>query len=300
MKPLLLLLATATLAGCGAPGAGPGAAAGRYVIGEPYQEGGIWRYPREQFDYTDTGLAIVATRPPGLTADGEVYDDSALAAAHRTLQLPAIARVTNLETGREVVVRLNDRGPAEPGRLIALTRRAVELLGASGAAPFQVRVQLLEAESRQLAATLALATPLPVATAPLETVDAEGLALPDGARQSARVQVASAGPSVTVATAIAAPAAVPLRLPEEVREVAAAPGALYVECGSFARLEYAAILQRRLAGMGARVSTDYGAPRAAAFRVRIGPLRSVADADAALDRALRAGLSDARIIVDDR
>ena len=217
MKPLLLLLATATLAGCGAPGAGPGAAAGRYVIGEPYQEGGIWRYPREQFDYTDTGLAIVATRPPGLTADGEVYDDSALAAAHRTLQLPAIARVTNLETGAR------SGGPAQrprpgrarppdcadpPGRRVA-RRLGCGAVPGAGAIAGRRKAASLPPRSRWRRRCA-------VATAPLETVDAEGWALPDGARQSARVQVASAGPSVTVATAIAAPAAVPLRLPEEV------------------------------------------------------------------------------------
>ena len=92
---------------------------------------------------------------PGLTADGEAFDQGALAAAHRTLQLPALARVTNLETGRSVLVRINDRGPDKPGRLIALTRAPLALLGASPAAPFRVRVQLMEAESRQLAAGLA-------------------------------------------------------------------------------------------------------------------------------------------------
>ena len=92
---------------------------------------------------------------------------------------------------------------------------------------------------------------------------------------------------------------VPLRLPEQVWRTAPAPGALYVECGSFTRPQYAAIMQRRLAGLDARVSTDSRAPREAAWRVRIGPLRDIAEADATLDRALAAGVSDARIIVDD-
>ena len=51
------------------------------------------------------------TAAQGLTADGEAFDQGALAAAHRTLQLPALARVTNLENGRAVLVRINDRGP---------------------------------------------------------------------------------------------------------------------------------------------------------------------------------------------
>ncbi len=292
-----LFLALA-LAGCGLRGAPP-APALHYVVGEPYRTGGVWRYPREQFTYADTGLAVVTNRGEGLTADGEVFDQGVLAAAHRTLQLPALARVTNLETGRAVLVRINDRGPENPGRLIAVTRRAATLLGASPSAPFRVRVQLMEAESRQLAAAMAPVAALQVAVAPRGAVAEQSLAPPAGAVQSSRGHVAPAAPAVAAASASAAPASVPLRLPEMVWQGAPSPGALYVECGTFARQEYAAIMQNALAGLGARVSTDYNAPRDAAWRVRIGPLRDTAEADAALDRALRAGVSDARIIVDD-
>ena len=294
LLPLALALA---LAGCGMQGRPPQPAP-HYVVGEPYQASGVWRYPREQFSGTDTGLAVVTARGPGLTADGEAFDQSVLAAAHRTLQLPALAQVTDLETGRTVLVRINDRGPANPGRLIALTRRTATLLGASATTPFRVRVQFMEAESRQLASAMATAAPLQVAVAPRSTVAEESLAPPAGAVQSNRGRVAPIGPSVAAAPAGAAPAGVPLRLPEQVWQGAPAPGALYVECGTFARQEYAAIMQNTLAGLGARVSTDYNAPRDAAWRVRIGPLRDTAEADATLDRALRAGVSDARIIVD--
>jgi len=297
-RAALLLLALA-LAGCGLHGRAPAPPAPHYVVGEPYQAGQVWRYPREQFAYADTGLAVVTTRGEGLTADGEAFDQGVLAAAHRTLQLPALAQVTDLETGRTVLVRINDRGPESPGRLIALTRRAATLLGASASAPFRVRVRLMEAESRQLAAAMATAAPLQVALAPRATVGEENLAPPTGAVQSGRGRVAPAGPSVAAAPPSAASASVPLRLPEQVWQGAPAPGALYVECGTFARQEYAAIMQNTLVGLGARVSTDYNAPRDAAWRVRIGPLRDTAEADAALDRALRAGVSDARIVVDD-
>jgi rare lipoprotein A len=293
-----LLLAALGLAGCVARPPPP-VAAPHYVVGAPYQAGAVWRYPREQFSTTDTGLAVVTNRGAGLTADGELFDQGALAAAHRTLQLPALAQVTNLENGRQILVRLNDRGPDAPGRLIALTRRAAGLLGASASAPFRVRVRLMEAESRQLAATMATVAPLQVAAAPRGTVAEESLAAPTGAAQSGRGRTAAHGPAAPAAQEGPAAPAVPLRLPEQVWQASAAPGALYVECGTFARREYADIMQRQLAGLGARVSTDYGAPREAAWRVRIGPLRDTAEADAALDRALRDGVSDARIIVDE-
>ncbi len=298
--PLAAALA-ASLAGCVPRPAGSPAPAPHYVLGQPYQTGGVWRYPREQFAGTDTGLATVASRAPGLTADGEAFDQGVLAAAHRTLQLPALARVTDLQTGRAVLVRINDRGPAEPGRLIAVTHRTAELLGETGSAPFPVRVELQETESRQLAGAMAPAAALAVATAPHDSVQAEALAPPDGAAPSARGRVAASGPTVTAAPPVAAPEAVPLRLPEQVWQLAPAPGALYVECGSFARPQYAAIMQRRLAGLGAAVvASDDRASRDATWQVRIGPLHDAAAADAALDRALRAGVSDARIIVDAR
>ncbi len=110
----LAMTAALLLASCQhAPPANP-----HYVLGAPYQAGGAWYYPRESYERSETGIATVY--PSGhadLTADGEVFDQTALAAAHQTLQLPAIARLTNLENGRQVVVRINDRGPATPHRL---------------------------------------------------------------------------------------------------------------------------------------------------------------------------------------
>ena len=100
-----------------------------YALGDPYKAGSHWYYPKESFDLEETGLASIArgdaTR---LTTDGEVFDQTALAAAHPTVQLPAIARLTNLENGREVTVRLNDRGSGDPRRLIEVTRRTALLL----------------------------------------------------------------------------------------------------------------------------------------------------------------------------
>ena len=242
-----------------------------------------------------------ATR--GLTADGEAFDPDALAAAHRTLQLPALARVTNLETGRAVLVRLNDRGPAQPGPADRGDAAAPPtLLGASGSAPFRVRVELLEAESRQLAAAPGRGGAAAGGGRPARQRAGRN---PGAARRARRSPAGCAwpppGPPVPAAARRRAPAdAVPLRLPEQVWQTAPAPGALYVECGSFARPQYAAIMQRAAGRRWARASRPTSsAPRDAACRVRIGPLRDIAEADATLDRALRAGVSDARIIVDD-
>jgi rare lipoprotein A len=288
------------LVACQPPATPPGAGTPHYVVGHPYQADGVWHYPREQFDYVATGLATVTTRQGGLTADGEVADPKAMAAAHPTLQLPTIARVTNLDNGYQVLVRINDRGPANPGRLIALTPRAMALLRASDPTATRVRIEVLPAESLQLATELggAEAPHLEMTMAPVGEVTAESLPPPPGVNVERRTRLAAAGPPPAVHSA--APASLPplsAREPEVVTRVAPRPGSLYVEAASFGHVEDALLLQRRLAALGAEVSADYAAPHEQAYRVRIGPL-SVAQADTVLARVIRAGVTDARIVAE--
>jgi rare lipoprotein A len=107
----------------------------RYVVGPAWQADGVWYYPHETFSLNQTGIAsVIAPDHPPLTANNEPYDPNALAAAMQAVQLPAIATVTNLDTGRAVMVRVNDRGPVDPGRLIAVTPRVAALLGIRGVA----------------------------------------------------------------------------------------------------------------------------------------------------------------------
>lgn len=299
-----IVLAMLALAGCNLlkPKPPPVAPSVHFVIGEPYRVDGLWFYPRPQFDLDETGLAVATSRLSGLTADGELADPASLAAAHPTLQLPALARVTNLATGRQVLVRVNDRGPARRGRIIALTPRALILLGAAADTPaLRVRVQVVEPESRMMAAELqvAEAPPLPIAAAPAGEVKAETLAPPPGVAQAPPRPVQGTPQPRTVAAGRATAAGpVPLRLPELVWQVTPHPGALFVELAAFSRLKAAEEMQRRFPGLGAQLSTSYDAPRESAFRVRIGPLADVAAADAALARAIAAGVADPRILVE--
>jgi rare lipoprotein A len=293
------LAALALLAGCArTPPPGP-ASQPRYMVGEPYQMGGVWSYPREEFGLVQTGLSAVATdaRAGRRTANGEIHDPAALTAAHRTLQMPAIVRVTNLETGLELDVRVNDRGPANPGRVLELSRRAAELLGIRGNAPAQLRIAVQAEPSRALAAGLPQPeTPrLEIAAAPVGAIGREELAPPPGAVQSARVRQARAMPGVRgEAVATGAAASVPDRLPERVTRTAPSPGRLFVDGASFSRRDLA---DRQAARIGGRVEAT-GPRGRQTFRVRIGPLQSVAEADRALEAALRAGVSDSRIVVD--
>ncbi len=103
---------------------------GRDQTGRPYKVKGRWYYPKEDRKYTAVGQASWYGEAfhGRLTANGEVYDMSHLTAAHPTMPLPSYARVTNMDTGSSVIVRVNDRGPYEYGRVIDLSQKAADML----------------------------------------------------------------------------------------------------------------------------------------------------------------------------
>jgi len=294
---LLLLLAPLLLAGCGwfrrpLPET---AAQPRYVVGPAYQAGTVWFYPREDFHLDATGLAIVLPDRSGLTANGEALDSSAMAGAHATLQLPAIARVTNLETGLQALIRINDRGPASPGRLLGLTRHAADRLGVTPGAVTRVRVQVVDGPSQALRDSLQGSAGLVVALAPRGKVTSEALAPPPGLQSSARVRrVVAAMPASATDTPVVV---VPARLADDAVQVPAGFGRLWIRAGDFGQAGYANQLRARLSRLGAMVERMRQG-RSDTFRVRAGPYANVAQADAALDQALRAGVTDARIVVE--
>jgi len=114
-------------------------------VGSPYVVAGRTYVPAEDPDYSAVGMAswYGADFHGRLTANGEVYDMNGLSAAHTTLPLPSYVRVTNLENGASVVVRVNDRGPFHDGRIIDLSARAAELLEITAAGVAQVQVDYI-------------------------------------------------------------------------------------------------------------------------------------------------------------
>ena len=116
---------------------------GRYQIGKPYTIRGKKYYPKLDPNLKQTGLA--SWYGPNfhgrLTANGEVYDQYGLSAAHPTMPLPSYAKVTNLENGSSVMVRVNDRGPFSKRRVIDLSARAAQLLGYTKQGVAKVKVE---------------------------------------------------------------------------------------------------------------------------------------------------------------
>lgn len=266
-----------------------------YVLGAPYQAGSIWYYPKDSFDFDETGVATVSKGDtPRLTTDGEIFDQTTLAAAHPTLQLPAIARLTNLENGLEVTVRINDRGTGDPHRLVEITRRAATLLNIPADGMARVRLRVLPNESHAAAEALPGAPSLDMTAAPRGSVQAADLPPPPGVRQgNGRVLSARAAAQPEAAEA----ATPPMRLPETVDKTAPRPGKLMVRLDTFDTYQYAAVQRAKMASAGARIiSIREG--RTHRFRVETGPFPDIARADAVLDIALASGIPDARIVVD--
>lgn len=112
-------------------------------IGRPYQIAGRTYVPARQDDYDRTGVAswYGAKFHGKRTANGEIFNMNGLSAAHTTLPLPSLVRVTNLDNGRAIIVRVNDRGPFVNNRLIDLSRSAAQELGFVRQGTARVRVQ---------------------------------------------------------------------------------------------------------------------------------------------------------------
>jgi rare lipoprotein A len=267
-----------------------------YTLGPPYRANGVWWYPAESDDLDESGLADILAAAGGsrLTADGELFDPSALAAGHPTLQLPAIAQVTNLENGRQITVRINDRGTGDPRRLLQITPRAAALLGVAADGVARVRLRVLPVESHAAADILPGAPSVTVTAAPRGAVEVAELAPPPGIRRGRGHPLPVAAVAASAGITPVPPA---MRLPGTVAQTVPRPGRLMVQLDTFGEYRYAAVQRAKMSALGARIVSTYDG-RTRAFRVEVGPFPDVASADAALLQALQAGIPDARTVVD--
>ena len=279
-------------------------AAPNYKIGKPYQVAGVWYYPQEDFSYDETGIAswYGPNFHAKLTANGEVFDQDAVTAAHKTLQMPCVARVTNLENGRSIIVRINDRGPFVNGRILDLSRHSAQLLGMEGKGTAKVRVQVLNEESRVLAGKLkpdsAGNEPKLAQAAPRGSVVAETLPPPPGAHAKLAAPELSSSAPAPAQRGMTADAVENQLANQEVKTVPVHATNIYVQAGSFARHDNALRVQARLSSVGKAQIQQANVQGKPVFRVRLGPLASVEDADRMLDAVVAAGQPDARLVVD--
>lgn len=231
-------------------------------IGRPYQIFGVTYTPKVDWTYNKVGIASWYGDDfhELKTANGEIFDMDAMTAAHPTLPLPVLVRVTNLENGRQVVVRVNDRGPFKRGRIIDLSRRAAYELGMLQKGTARVRVQVIPRE---------------------DFVLAHG-----GTAPPTRLAAAKTKPDATPLAAISPSAG--NSTPE--------PNTVFIQAGAFSTVTNAQLAQQRLAPLRDIAPATIKPLQTGIYRVRLGPFTDFSVAENALTRVIGLGFSDATII----
>ncbi len=264
---------------------------GDYKIGRPYQIAGVWYYPAVDYQYEESGIASwYGPKFHGRkTANGAIFDQNEVTAAHRTLPLPSMVRVTNLRNGRSLKVLVNDRGPFARGRIIDLSRRSAQLLGIirSGTAP--VRVQVIADESRRLAAiaqgghapkvAAAPSAPVSVATLPPDGKPADQPAPPSAAARTRPVEFEPVAPDVSTEAVTTKPT-------------------YFIQTGAFVHRVLAEKMRGLLAPLGPTEINQAMVGTQRYYRVRVGPVRSVKKADQLLELVVASGYPEARLVVE--
>jgi rare lipoprotein A len=305
----------AALASCGRgdeeieriPAAADGAAATMQdypvKLGEPYKVGSTTYTPQDVALYDDVGYASwygneLGGRP---TANGEVFMPSAVTAAHKTLPMPSYAEVTALDTGRTILVRINDRGPFANDRLIDLSEGAARQLGIVDQGVAGVRVRRVNPPEQERAA---LRAGVP-ATARMDTPESllkilreklSKLPRPSGKAAAPRIasdvlraadeekRAATGSGRIVREGRASAPQPPIARAPAPV-----AAGSYVVQVGAFGSAASARTMARKL---DAQVVTSADGKL---HRVRFGPFASESEAQAALDRVRKRGYPQARL-----
>ena len=226
---------------------------GVYKVGKPYKIMGKTYYPKEDYSYSEVGVAswYGSDFHNKKTANGEKYDMHTLTAAHRTLPLPSIVKVTNLENGRSLVLRVNDRGPYAKNRIIDISKRGAQLLGFQTKGTAKVRVELMEKESKELKAALTGQKIEPVMASAKKTTPIKKM-------EYAAVE--------------------PLRLdnPYNAAGGVTAEKSYFVQAGSFAKHDAAKDLSSKLSRFGKSKVAQADVDGSRYFRGRLGPLMVLA------------------------
>jgi rare lipoprotein A len=287
----LVTAGAASLAACASlPPPAPVSAGGVGGTGRPYQVNGVWYTPREQPDYDKVGTAswYGDAFDGRMTADGEIFDMNVVSGAHPTLPLPSIVEVTNLDNGRRLRVRVNDRGPFVGDRIIDLSHEAARQLGYDRQGLTRVRVRYVgpapllgpEAGVRVARARTPQTVQLASAATPRPPKQASGAEHAEFTAGAAPIEVRS----LQVLSAM--PAAPP-----------AAGRGWRIQAGAFSEEARARRAADRLAGLGAAVIEPMRRPDGLVlYRVMLPAPSDALQASDLRQRVAAAGFADARVI----
>ena len=337
LRSCTLLALAASMAGCASHRGTSVASRGMYKVGNPYTIDGVTYVPQEEFNHVETGMA--SWYGPGFhgrnTANGEVYNQSERTAAHRTLQMPSVVRVTNLDNGRSTTVRINDRGPYARNRILDVSRATAEELGMIRNGTAHIRIDQLAAESmavkdvalagggpsEQLAAiarvesgqgtapatAVAQVPPPPPTSAPTPPAAPvrQPPPLPPAPAPQPAPQPAPPRPAdqIVWATPPASQAVAPAQTlrasgPTIASLSAHSPGGYYVQAGAFSTMTNAERQRGLIASYGTTEISQAMSGGREVFRVRLGPYTTSDAAGIVADRLKRSGYGDARVVAD--
>lgn len=255
-------------------------------IGAPYTIGGETYTPADTPDYDEVGYAswYGEAHQGKPTANGESFRMEAISAAHKTLPLPSYVEVTSLDTGRTILVRVNDRGPFVRARIIDLSSAAAQQLGIRRSGVAAVRVRRVNPPDQERAALRAGRQVTERLAAPQSLLVALRRRLGGQARSADPVQRTSPPPSSPE------PLAVPVKsvLPTP----ATGSGGYVVQVGAFSSKDSANALASQI---GAWTAEGNGL-----WRVRFGPYSSESAAQQGVEEAVGKGYANARIMANDR
>ncbi|WP_169569129.1 septal ring lytic transglycosylase RlpA family protein [Sneathiella limimaris] len=270
-------------------------------VGKPYKIDGIWYYPKVQPNYNETGIASWYGDPfhGRKTANGETYDMNQLTAAHKTLPMPTDVRVTNLENGRSLVVTINDRGPFVHGRIIDLSRRSAQLLGIIQKGTAKVRVEALGAEDsnvRYLAEANTAPEERQVAAAAPEngSVKSTSLAPPSNIQTAPKPDAAQKIEPVDTKIGKVQTA----KVEQVVEQLPVQSTEIYIQAGAFIDFNNANKLSARLSPLGPAKVYQVLVNGQDFYRVRLGPVYDVEEADQLLAKLINNGHTEARIVIE--
>ncbi|MGB3142162.1 MAG: septal ring lytic transglycosylase RlpA family protein [Aestuariivirga sp.] len=263
---------------------------GRYHVGEPYQVAGRWFKPKEQPNYDKTGPASWYGEAFNrrMTSNGEWFDMTRLTAAHPTLPLPSYAKVTNVNNGKTVVVRINDRGPFVGPRIIDLSKQSASALGFKQQGTATVRVQYigpapLNDDGSNL---MAMNEELERGTPLRQMIAAAG-----GKRRSEPVQLAQADP-VEEGAYQAEPEQQVIQFEPNIPS----PVNYFVQAGTFADPDNAERLRQEFVNIGPVQVAELMGNDGPVYRMRVGPFDNINDAQVALNQVHGYGLPDAHLL----
>ena len=267
-------------------------------LGDPYTIGGVTYTPADIPDYDDVGYASwygeeLAGKP---TANGEAFDPAAISAAHKTLPLPSYVEVTALDTGRTILVRVNDRGPMVGDRLIDLSRGAAEQLGLTdGVTAVRVRRTNPPVAER---AQLRSGKPVPERIATPESLlailrnKAKALPVPKAAIAAAPVTAQPAAPIASGKAkpgddrfVVEGPGTAKAAPKPTTKPAPAVAGKFVVQVGAFSAESRADAAAKSVGGHVTKAGN--------LWRVRVGPFASDAEARGALGKVKAKGFRDA-------